>query len=369
MVTHGIGMRENIIILIGTKAQLIKMAPVLKELDGLGVPYSLIYTGQHSETFDELEACFQLKPADLNLVPQYEASTKLTFFKWIKRYWRGALAKRDLWRRAKVVVVHGDTASTLFGALTGKLFGAKVAHVEAGLRSERLFDPFPEEIIRRFVSVLSDFHYVPDDVSEKNLNGKRGIIHTKGNTIKDALTLAIQNMKGQDSQGGAGGYAIASIHRNENLSNAAVLDFILDVLHDISKKCPVYFVLHPATREKLKKHAGSEKLFANERITLAPRMDYFDFIKLQLGARFLVTDGGSNQEEAALLGIPTLLMRKTTERMDGLESNVVLSRLDRSVIHDFIEKNADAKWNIKTDHPHDSPSNIIARHLEKLAAS
>jgi UDP-N-acetylglucosamine 2-epimerase (non-hydrolysing) len=175
-----------IIVLIGTKAQFIKTAPILREFDTRKVEYRLVYTGQHSETFDLLEAAFDTRPADDVMVPAFEASTHSSFLRWTLAFWRAALACiwRGKWRGASLGLVHGDTASTLFAALALRLAGVPVAHVEAGLRSPRLLEPFPEEIVRRIVSRLAEIHFAPDQQAMKNLQRSGGrVINTGGNTL------------------------------------------------------------------------------------------------------------------------------------------------------------------------------------------
>ena len=321
----------SVVVFIGTKAQFIKTAPVLLEMDRRGVPYTLVYTGQHSETFNELEQAFGTRPADDVLVPKFEAATKLKFLRWTLRFWWevGARLWRGDWKEGDIGIVHGDTASTLFGALAMRLSGVKVGHVEAGLRSPKILDPFPEEGIRRLVSRISHIHFVPDATAEANLARSSGhVINTHGNTLKDALMMALGKIAPSPESGGAGGYAVVSLHRNENLSRNAEFSLLMQSILDASRTIPVKFVLHPATREKLSRGSWGSRLKNAPGIELLDRMDYPAFIRLLTGARFLMTDGGSNQEEAAMLGLPTLLLRRTTERADGLNDEVVLSNLD-----------------------------------------
>ena len=240
------------LVLIGTKAQLVKMAPVLRRMDQAEVPYRLVYSGQHSETFEELERLFGLRAADDTLVEDFEAATHASFARWTLRYWSAAVRRlfKGSWRHCRIGLVHGDTASTLFAAIAMRLAGVPVAHVEAGLRSPRLFDPFPEEIVRRLVSRLSRWHYVPDQAAAGNLVGSRGeIIDTGGNTLRDALEFALARMK--PMQPGSGGYAVASIHRNENLSSPRRFEQLMQLVVETATRCPVKFVLHPATRARL----------------------------------------------------------------------------------------------------------------------
>jgi UDP-N-acetylglucosamine 2-epimerase (non-hydrolysing) len=361
--------RAAILVLIGTKAQFIKTAPVLLELDRRGIAYRLVYTGQHSETFDVLEKAFGTRVADENLVPGVEAATHSSFAGWSAAFWGRGLRRirSHAWRDAVIAVVHGDTASTLFGALLARLGGLRVAHIEAGLRSARLFDPFPEELIRRLVSRTASLHLAPDAVSAQHLSGRAGVVvDTGGNTLQDALAAALCSCD-DVRQGGGGGYAIASIHRTENLSDAARFDFLIERIVEAGETLPIRFVLHPATRHRLAKSGWAARLQGNPRVQLVDRMDYPAFVRLMLGSAFLMTDGGSNQEEAAMMGLPTLLLRMTTERADGLGDNVVLSELDAKVIREFVVLHAQAGWHVRTLRGN-SPSAVVADELVAAVA-
>ena len=360
-----------ILVILGTKAQFIKTAPILREMDARQLPYRLIYTGQHSETFSELEKAFGTRGADEVLVPDFEAATKRRFATWLIAFSTRA-AKRMVdgsWRGTELGLVHGDTASTLLGALAIRLLGARVCHVEAGLRSEKLMDPFPEEIIRRLTSRLASIHFVPDRASAGNLAGTSGdIVDTAGNTLRDSLSLALGAIGTLPARGGAGGYAIVSIHRNENLSGASDFDLLMNRVAAISDVLPVKFVLHPATREKIMATGWLERLRRKPSLELMDRMDYMEFVSLLIHSRMLLTDGGSNQEEAAMLGLPTLLLRRTTERGDGLGDNVVLSHLDPPTIDRFVQANAQASW-ILGKPGGASPSRLIVDSLESAIAA
>lgn len=361
----------TVVVLVGTKAQYIKTAPVLREMTSRGVPYRLIYTGQHSETFEELEAAFDTRPPDDVLVPCFEAATHSSFLVWTLRFWiavAARLLRRD-WRQGRVGLVHGDTASTLFGAIALRIAGVRVGHVEAGLRSTRLLEPFPEELIRRGVSRLSCWHYVPDDIAAGNLRHARGeVIHTGGNTLQDALAMALGSMDAVPEHGGVGGYAVVSMHRSENLSRRRVLDMILEEVVEAASTLPIRFVLHPATREGLKSNGWLTRLQQTAGVTLLARMDYPEFVRLLIGSRFLMTDGGSNQEEAAMLGLPTLLLRRATERPDGLDRNVEISGLDPEAIRNFVSRHAGGGWRLRLLET-TPPSAVIVTHLERLVSA
>ena len=338
-----------LVVLVGTKAQFIKTAPVLRQLDARRIDYRLVYTGQHNETFDLLEAAFGTRKPDDILVPDFEAATHASFLQWCFRYW-SAVAKRlraRAWKGMRIGLVHGDTASTLFGAIAIRLAGGRVGHIEAGLRSPRLLEPFPEEIIRRIVSRLSDLHFCPDEHSASNVRHASGaVVVTNGNTLRDALAMSLERMGSVPEYGGAGGYAIASIHRSENLSHRATFDMLMEEVLATASVIPLKFVLHPATRERIRWSGWRSRLEGHSNLELLDRMDYPDFVRLLVGSRFLLTDGGSNQEEAAMLGLPTLLLRRATERQDGIGLNVVLSGLERDAIRAFVEQHRNASWRL-----------------------
>lgn len=355
-----------LVVLVGTKAQFIKTAPVLLQLDARRIAYRLVYTGQHNETFDLLERAFGTRKPDDILVPDFEAATHASFLQWCIRYWSAVVSRlrARAWKGVRIGLVHGDTASTLFGAIAIRLAGGRVGHVEAGLRSPRLLEPFPEEIIRRLVSRLSCLHFCPDEQSASNLRGVGGkVVITNGNTLRDALAMSLERMGHVPEYGGAGGYAIVSIHRSENLSHRATFDMLMEEVLAAAAVIPVKFVLHPATREKIRSSGWRSRLEGQSRLELLDRMDYPDFVRLLVGSRFLLTDGGSNQEEAAMLGEPTLLLRRATERQDGIGANVVLSGLQRDVIRDFVEQHRTGGWRLPSlDRA--SPSSLLVDALE-----
>ncbi len=362
--------QRQIIVILGTKAQYIKTAPILRELDSRGIPYWLVYTGQHSETFDILETAFGTRKPDLNLVPNNEADTHLSFLGWCLRFWWAVVRQlaRRTWRGVDIGLVHGDTASTLFGAWAIRMMGARVAHVEAGLRSSRLLEPFPEEIIRRLVSRLTAIHFAPDQSSVENLRKMKGrIVDTGGNTLRDALNMALAQIGGLPKSGGQGGYAVVSMHRSENLSSRETFDMLMDEVIAAASQLPIKFVLHPATRARMVSTGWERRLQAVKGLDLMNRMDYPDFVRLLLGSRFLMTDGGSNQEEAAMLGLPTLLLRRATERSDGLGDSVTLSNLDPHAIRSFVGHAKDKEWLVRGA-CQESPSQRIVDALQRPLA-
>jgi UDP-N-acetylglucosamine 2-epimerase (non-hydrolysing) len=354
-----------IVYLVGTKAQYIKMAPVILETRRRGAPMRIVYTGQHSETFEDLQENFGLPGPDHVLFDDDEAKDHTTFFRWLWKALRasGSKASLEMWRGADFIVVHGDTASTLLGAWIGWRRGVAVAHVEAGLRSFDYFHPFPEEIVRVAVSRIARLHFCPDQQAVNNLLKARvrgEPILTPGNTMKDALRLAQRRALTTDAP--VRPYAVFSMHRHENLFNRPRLDGLLGSLRGMSEIIDMKFVLHPVTQKRLAKLGLLDALSREAGITLVARMDFLKFADLLAHASFVATDGGSNQEECAMLGIPCLLLRQSTERMDGLGDGVVLSNYDQPLMLDFARRHAGTERALK---PLDetSPSAVIVDRL------
>lgn len=188
------------------------------------------------------------------------------------------------------------------------------------------------------------------------------VINTQANTILDSLRFACQELPVSD-QGNK--YAVVSIHRYENLSDRERFEGIMDCLVMVAKQIPLKFILHPVTEIKLRKTDWYEKLEVITGITLENRMDYITFSRLLMGSRFLISDGGSNQEEASYMGLPCILMREKTERQEGLSDNVVLSNYDQNVVNTFVQRHINEKWHMKAL-PEIYPSRVIVDHLVTL---
>ena len=329
-------------VLIGTRAQLIKMAPVLLGLERQGTPVRLIMSGQHHATMAELLREFGVATTPMFLYEGREITGVVQMGTWFARMlWRGARRRHVLFVRAggrrDCMVVHGDTLSTLLGALLGRLLGMAVVHVESGLTTGRWREPFPEELTRRLVFRLADLAFCPDAWSAANMGRFRAeVVDTGANTIIDAVQEALRHFDEVRVDAPPAPYAVVSLHRFENIFAITRFSFIVSMLERIAARVPLVFVLHPATQKQAEKFGLLQRLRDHPSIVLAPRMTYVPFLKLLVGAQFVVSDGGSNQEELAWLGIPTLLMRAATERQDGLDGTVVISNYDEAVIEGFV---------------------------------
>lgn len=314
------------VFVIGTRAQLIKVAPVVVACERYGLPVQVLMTGQHQETMQDLIEEFGIKTLPIVALPAAERATVGSLLRWLPLAYRGIRARlRELKAdQANIdVIVHGDTLSTVLGAVAGWLSGARVVHLESGLTSGRLFDPFPEEISRRIVFRLADVAMCPNQAAADYMhkNHRCTVVNTQGNSILDAVALVGAASVPRNRQPL---YLVASLHRFQNIYDSARLLELVTLLEAIAPRYPIHFVLHPATRKRLAKEKLYERLAAVPNINLSPRLGYGDFLRLAAGAACVLTDGGSNQEELAALGVPTIVMRKATERPDGLGVNVMM---------------------------------------------
>lgn len=357
-----------IYIIIGTKAQLIKMAPVMVELRKRGIDYVYVATGQHKETMHELHENFGIKEPDVRLYNGKDITSILSMFIWCLRILANVLVNRKMITKNDkqgIVLVHGDTFSTILGALIGKALRKKVAHIESGLRSFNLFHPFPEEITRILTFYLTDYYFCPGPWAVKNLERYKGKkIDTTLNTLYDSLKLAIENADNIKVDIPEVPYAIATIHRYENIFHEDKLKMIIDILTKQAEGIKILFILHPPTAKNLKKFNLYDVLAKSKNIELRPRYDYFEFIKLVRHSEFTISDGGSNQEESYYMGHPCLLLRKATERLEGLGENVVLSQYDNNVIEEFVKNYK--RYKIKPVAVSESPSKIIIDSLSYI---
>lgn len=351
--------------IIGTRAQLIKMAPILQRLEARKYPYHLVFTGQHSETMDELMTQFQISAKPLRLREGEDITGIVQMAIWFARAFVELISLRaNLVGIGKnIFVVHGDTFSTLLGAVAGRLLGVKVAHVESGLRSFSLLHPFPEELTRIALFRLATIAYCPNTWAVENLKGFRlEKINCGQNTLVDAVRFALAQPLHEQSACEHHEYGVVSIHRFENIFSRSQFCKILGLLELAALSRPLIFVLHPATRKKLEQYHLMEKITSNSRFLLRKRMGYIPFLQLLGRASFVVTDGGSNQEELSYLGIPTLLMRRATERTEGLESNVVISNYEETKVREFLMNLRHAKpVDLATERA--TPSSLIVDHL------
>ncbi|QAU25139.1 hypothetical protein EO087_15035 [Dyella sp. M7H15-1] len=333
-------MQRQFIFVIGTRAQLIKVAPVVVECEKRGMLTTLLMTGQHKETMRDLLEEFSITSRQVEAFPASERLTIRSLLRWLPQAYRGLERQLKQLRQPNIeqyVLVHGDTLSTLLGAFAARRCDARVVHLESGLTSGRLFNPFPEEICRRLVFRMTDVAMCPDTRAAMYMRNhhKAQVVDTGGNTIVDAVNLACVS----DAWDGVRStYLVASLHRFQNIYNTRRLRYLVDLIIRLAENNPVHFVLHPATRKRLDAEGLMVELAENKNVKLLPRMGYRDFLRLAAGATCVLTDGGSNQEELAALGVPTLVMREYTERQDGLGGNAIMEADIQGDVESFIRQ-------------------------------
>ena len=324
---------------IGTKAQYVKTAPLLRLMDERGVDYRLIDSGQHARISSVLRSELGVRApdhvlggdADIVSVPQaLRWSALLAARLWSAHRLRDVVFGGD----GGICVVHGDTPSTMLSALMAKRAGLRVVHLEAGLRSHSLLHPFPEELIRLAVMRVADLLFAPDDTALANLREMKvggRVVRVDANTSVDALRWSLT----ADALP-ASGPAVVTMHRVETLHHRARVAMLVDAVAEAAARWKIRWIVHGPTAAVLAR-SGADVQLAQAGVELGPLVPHAELMRLVAEAPFVITDGGSIQEECALLGVPTLLWRMRTERPDGLGANVLLSKYDPILLERFLD--------------------------------
>lgn len=317
-------------IAFGTRPEAIKMAPLVEVLRRDGrFDVSAVVTAQHRQMLDQVLELFSIVP-DRDLDVMEPGQTLAGTFGKILAGMTAAIGEL----RPDVVLVHGDTSTTLATALAAYYNRVAVGHVEAGLRTGNLYSPWPEEANRRLVAPLCRYHFAPTTTSRDNLL-REGIpatqIHVTGNTVIDALLQVVARI---ESDPGLQARLDASFpfldaskrlvlvtgHRRENFGQG--FEQICLALRRIAERGDVQVVypvhLNPAVQEPVKRILGDVPGIA----LIAPQ-DYLPFVRLMMRSHLILTDSGGIQEEAPSLGKPVLVMRDTTERPEAVEAGTV----------------------------------------------
>lgn len=311
---------KNILLLMGTRPEVIKLAPLvlaLKKRKTLNPIVSL--TGQHTEMAEQMLANFGLKSAVTFDVPRHAGSLTALVAGVAAR-----LAGYVAAHRPDMVVVQGDTTSALLGALTGFYERVPVAHVEAGLRSRDLQQPFPEEYNRRVISIGADLNFCPTKVSASNLR-REGVtgksIHVVGNTCIDALLWTIKGHKPASvfSKGKRG--ILVTAHRRENWDGGIAR--LCGGLRKIAGHFPDTEILFPVHRNPIVRDVIEKELSGFSQVRLVDPMGYREFAWAMKEAYLIISDSGGVQEEALALGTPVLVVRNVTERPEVLKGGTV----------------------------------------------
>ncbi len=317
---------RSIALVFGTRPEAIKLGPVYRALLEARDRFRpvVIVTGQHRELLHQMLGVFDMTPAhDLDIMAADQTPASLTAA-LIPRLQE--VLKRE---RPDVVMVQGDTTSSFAAALAAFFEQTPVAHLEAGLRTNTKYSPFPEEMNRRLTSQLADLHLAPTKRARHNLQ-REGIdppsIFVTGNTIVDALQWVAARAPALADTPYAwvedlpGRTILVTIHRRENLG--VPFTSICLALLELVERYPeltVVFPMHPNPRVR---SAAQELLGASPRIRLCEPPDYLVFVAVMRAVDIIITDSGGIQEEAPALGLPVLVARESTERPEGIEAGV-----------------------------------------------
>ena len=302
----------KVAIVAGSRPELIKLAPVYWEMQAsTDFQPLLCLTGQHGNLAAQMADALSLTAHtshDLNRVTNSLSELTAQVLANVEGFLREV--------GAHFVVVQGDTSSTFASALAGFHAGIPVIHVEAGLRTGNVKHPFPEEGLRRMVTVISDLHFAPTAQARKNLLSE-GVsddaIHVVGNTVVDAMNRMMP--PGGLPQSGRPSVVVTA-HRRENWgTEIAVLSDLVMALVRERPNVDVHWVVHPnpAVAGEIQRKLGKVP-----NIRLHPPLDYAQFLSLLTSASVVITDSGGVQEEATSLGIRTLIAREQTERVEGV---------------------------------------------------
>lgn len=342
----GTGGSQLIAFIVGTTAELIKIASAHHELVARGRASEIWYTGQHVDELAGTLSDLNLPAPQQWLVPEERArnlARPADVPGWVVRLgftaWRKRRALRQRLRsdgRPPVVLVHGDTFTAPLGAIIGRLLGARVGHIEAGMRSGSLLQPFPEELNRRLTARFVDLHFAPSAREAHNLRHRRGAVVTTGaNTILDAVRFALEN-PAETTLELPEAYGLATLHRFELVRQEDLYRATLETLKKHSKALPIVYFAGASERERLERY-DLLGLFDGTDFLIEDKLGYVSFVPVLARARFVVTDSGGLQEEAEHLGIPCAVHRARTERDDGEGLTMVLTGFRTDKLGDFLD--------------------------------
>lgn len=342
---------KTIMLVFGTRPEAIKMCPLVKEFQKYPEDFNTIVcvTGQHREMLDQVLNIFEVKPDyDLNIMQKGQDLYDVTA--------RVLVGMRDVLTEVKpdVVLVHGDTTTSTAAALAAFYQQIPVGHVEAGLRTNNIYSPWPEEMNRQITSRIAKYDFAPTPLSRENLlkeNVNEENIFVTGNTVIDALHMVVGKLKNDKDLANQqikvlaeSGYDVTRLdngkklvlitgHRRENFGEGFIN--MVTAMKDLSVKYPdVDFVypmhLNPNVRKPIHEvFSGMDTLSSGEgwgeagNFFFIEPLQYLEFVYLMEKSTIVLTDSGGIQEEAPGLGKPVLVMRNTTERPEALESGTV----------------------------------------------
>lgn len=337
----------KILVLFGTRPELIKLAPVISALKNhKKFKTVVVSSSQHTDLLTpflrifDIDTDYDLQVMSENQTPNTVASKVLCRLDEILE-----IEKPDL------ILVQGDTTTAMSGALAGFNRKITVGHIEAGLRSGNSLSPFPEEMNRRIISQIAHFHFAATSKNRENIlaeNIADENIFVTGNTIVDALQFILENQQPGDEIGTLSNRTnglkriLLTTHRRESFGEK--MSDNLEILREFVRKYPDTCLIFPVHPNPNVRKITEEILKDQERIFLLAPLDYSDFVNLMKNAWLIVSDSGGVQEEAPSLGVPVLVLRENTERMEAIESGVA-KLVGVNSLEELLEKNYnDETW-------------------------
>lgn len=308
-------------VVIGTRPEAIKLASLVWAMEAHPVLAPIVIsTGQHKELLEPILESFGLEPTyTLSAMAVGGGLAELTS-RLIEQL--GSLFATGIGIRA--LVVQGDTTSALCGTLAAFYEKIEVAHVEAGLRSDVLLDPFPEELNRRIISIAARWHFAPTERAAANLRAEgipNGAISVTGNTVLDTLNWARKRTLGISAFNSTRTHILVTLHRRE--TQGIVMASLGRSIAQITELSDAETVL-PLHKNPLVRRSLLPALSATEGVRVLEPMDYFTFQATLADADLIITDSGGVLEEAAFLGVPTIVCRDATERPEAIEAGTAL---------------------------------------------
>jgi len=320
--------RKRVMVVFGTRPEAIKMAPVVKALKArAGVETIVAVTAQHRHMLDQVLALFAITP-DIDLDVMSADQSLPDLFARLLQGMTEAIARV----RPDLVLVHGDTSTTLAASLAAFYQRVTVGHVEAGLRTGNLQEPWPEEANRRLTAVLAQLHFAPTATARDNLaaEGIRTGVHVTGNTVIDALAEVRERIHADSAMADtlAAGFpflddrrlVLVTGHRRENFGDG--FEAICHALRELAAR-PDVRIVYPVHLNPNVLGPVNALLSGIDNVHLIPPQDYLPFVYLMDRASVILTDSGGVQEEAPSLGKPVLVMRRTTERPEAVAAGTV----------------------------------------------
>ena len=316
--------KNKILTIFGTRPEAIKMAPLIKEIEKRSdkLESFVCVTAQHRQMLDQVLNLFEIKPDfDLDIMKNNQNLWSLTSDVLIKT--KEVIEKTN----PDIVLVHGDTTTSMAAALSAFYSKVPIGHVEAGLRTFNKYYPFPEEINRVFTDAVSTLHFAPTEKACQNLINTqipKDHIYNTGNTVIDALLYTVKNhpgeIKGLKLNTDLKTILVTS-HRRENFGEPLkeICSAILSLVNN-NNDIQVVYPVHPNPNVRKTVY---ELLSGNERIHLTEPLEYAEFCSLMKKSHIILTDSGGVQEEAPSLGKPVLVLRDTTERPEAIEYGTV----------------------------------------------